>query len=352
MGMRAARRSINDKHKHHTNPINHNSAMTHSIYRNLGMELVRVTEAAALSAAAFMGTGDKEGGDGAAVDAMRAVLKTVDMHGVVVIGEGEKDEAPMLYNGEQVGNGNDPRLDIAVDPVEGTSLLAYGRPNSIAVIAASPEGSMWDPGPSLYMNKIVVERAAREAIDITASVQTNLTRIAEALERKVSDLTVFVLDKPRHQSLVSEIRAAGARIALHTDGDVMGALMAAVPGTGVDVLMGIGGTPEGVISAAAVKALGGGMQGMAAPQLEEEKKALADSPAYQPGRILSLNDLIQSNDAFFAATGITSGTFLEGVHFDRSGGVTTHSIVIRAISGSIRHIKGQHELHPEHVFGS
>ncbi|MBM9514449.1 class II fructose-bisphosphatase [Desulfobulbus marinus] len=321
------------------------------MYRNLGMELVRVTEAAALSAAAFMGTGDKEGGDKAAVDAMRAVLKSVDMHGVVIIGEGEKDEAPMLFNGEKVGNGNAPRLDIAVDPVEGTRLLAYGRPNSIAVIAASPEGSMWDPGPSLYMDKIVVEKAAGEAIDITAPAADNLHNIAQALHRHVTDLTVFVLDKPRHTKLIEEIRSTGARISLHTDGDVMGALMAAVPGTGVDVLMGIGGTPEGVISAAAVKALGGGMQAMAAPQLAAEKEALAADSTFLPNQVLQLNDLIHSDDAFFAATGITSGSFLEGVHFDRAGGVTTHSIVIRAITGSIRHIKGIHQLNPEHVFG-
>ena len=325
--------------------------MNTSIYRNLGMELVRVTEAAALSAAAFMGTGDKEGGDKAAVDAMRAVLKSVDMHGVVIIGEGEKDEAPMLFNGEKVGNGREPRLDIAVDPVEGTRLLAFGRPNSIAVIAASPEGSMWDPGPSLYMDKIVVEKAAREVIDITAPAAENLHNIAQALERHVTDLTVFVLDKPRHAKLIDDIRSTGARIALHTDGDVMGALMAAVPGTGVDVLMGVGGTPEGVISAAAVKALGGGMQAMPAPQLTAEKQALAVDSTFLPNQVLLLNDLIHSDDAFFVATGITSGSFLEGVHFDRAGGVTTHSIVIRAITGSIRHIKGIHQLNPEHVFG-
>lgn len=326
--------------------------MNTAIYRNLGMELVRVTEAAALSAATFMGTGDKEGGDKAAVDAMRAVLKSVDMHGVVIIGEGEKDEAPMLFNGEQVGNGREPRLDIAVDPVEGTTLLAYGRPNSIAVIAASPEGSMWDPGPSLYMDKIVVTKAAKEAIDITLPTAENLHNIAKALDRHVTDLTVFVLDKPRHAQLIDDIRSTGARITLHTDGDVMGALMAAVPGTGVDVLMGVGGTPEGVISAAAVKALGGGMQAMPAPQLEAEKQALAADSTFLPGQVLQLNDLIHSDDAFFAATGITSGTFLEGVHFDRAGGVTTHSIVIRAITGSIRHIKGIHQLNPEHVFGT
>jgi fructose-1,6-bisphosphatase II len=244
------------------------------IHRNLGMELVRVTEAAALSAAPHMGRGDAKAGDQAAVDAMRAVLDRVAMRGRVVIGEGEKDEAPMLFNGEEVGTGEAPALDLAVDPVEGTRLLAYGRPNAIAVIAAAPAGTMWDPGPSFYMDKLVVERAARDAIDITLSPTENLRRVAEALGRPVEQLTVFVLDKPRHRELVREIREAGARVSLHTDGDVMGALLAAYPGTGIDLLMGIGGTPEGVIAAAAVKALGGGMQGVRAPQGEGERTRL------------------------------------------------------------------------------
>jgi fructose-1,6-bisphosphatase II len=325
--------------------------MPDRVYRNLGMELVRVTEAAALSAARFMGKGDKEGGDGAAVDAMRSVLESVPMDGFVVIGEGEKDEAPMLYNGEKVGSGQPPEVDVAVDPVEGTRLLAFGRPNSIAVIAAAPRNSMWKPGPSLYMDKIVVEKAARDAIDIRISPTDNLQRIGEALGRPITDLTVFVLDKPRHQGLIGEIRKAGARVSLQTDGDVMGALMAAIPGTGIDVLMGIGGTPEGVISAAAVKALGGGMQGMRAPQKDYEVQALNEMTNDSADRVLGLDDLIQSEDAFFAATGITDGPFLEGVHFDRNGGVTTHSIVIRALSGSMRHIRGVHQLKPEHVFG-
>lgn len=325
--------------------------MPDKVFRNLGMELVRVTEAAALSAARFMGKGDKEGGDGAAVDAMRAVLHTLPMDGVVVIGEGEKDEAPMLYNGEKVGSGQLPEVDVAVDPVEGTRLLAYGRPNSIAVIAAAPRGSMWEPGPSLYMDKIVVGPAARDVIDIRQAPGENLRRIAEALNHPVSDLTVFVLDKPRHKELIARIREAGARVSLQTDGDVMGALMAAVPGTGVDVLMGIGGTPEGVIAAAAVKALGGGMQGRRAPQLEDERVGLQNLVNEDLDRIFDLDDLIRSEDAFFAATGITDGPFLEGVHFDRQGGVTTHSIVIRARSGSMRYIRGIHQLKPEHVFG-
>jgi fructose-1,6-bisphosphatase II len=322
--------------------------MSELLFRNLGMELVRVTEAAALSAARFMGIGDKEAGDGAAVDAMRAVLRSMEMDGIVVIGEGEKDEAPMLYNGERVGNGSPPQVDVAVDPVEGTRLLAFGRPNSIAVIAMAPRGSFWVPGPSLYMDKIVVEKAAAHAIDITLPPADNLHRIAEALKRPVSDLTVFVLDKPRHAGLINDIRKAGARISLQTDGDVMAALMAAIPGTGVDVLMGIGGTPEGVIAAAAVKAIGGGMQGRRAPQKDYEMKALEGEDI---DRVLFLDDLVRSEDAFFAATGITDGPFLEGVHFDRQGGVTTHSIAIRALTGSIRHIKGVHQLRPEHIFG-
>ncbi|HFB67890.1 MAG TPA: class II fructose-bisphosphatase [Calditrichae bacterium] len=325
--------------------------MGEKIHRNLAMDLVRVTEAAAISAARHMGRGDKEAGDQAAVDAMRTVLQTVDMDGIVVIGEGEKDEAPMLYNGERVGSGNGPQTDVAVDPVEGTRLLALGRPNAISVIAVAERGSFWDPGGSLYMNKIVVEARAREAIDIRKSPAENLHNIAEALNRPVHDLTVFVLDKPRHQQLIEEIRQAGARIMLQTDGDVMGALMAAIPGTGVDVLMGIGGTPEGVIAAAAVKALGGGMQGMRAPQKDYERQRLKKTLGDALYQVLTLEELVQSDDAFFAATGITDGPFLEGVHFDVEAGVTTHSIVIRAISGSIRFVKGIHKLNPEHIFG-
>ena len=311
--------------------------------RNLAMELVRVTEAAAISAARFMGLGDKEGGDKAAVDAMRAFLKTVSMQGTVIIGEGEKDEAPMLYNGEKIGNGRGPAVDVAVDPVEGTNLLALGRPNSIAVIAVSEAGSMWDPGASFYMDKLVVEKQARDAIDIRLSPTENLHRIAEALGREVNDLTVFVLDKRRHRDLIAEIRRAGARISLHTDGDVMGGLMAAIPGTGVDVLMGIGGTPEGVITACAVKALGAGMQGRRAPQKEDEKARLA-AAGTDLSEVLTQDELVRSDNTFFAATGITEGAFLEGVHFDRKGGVTTHSIVMRSATGSIRFVKGIHRI--------
>jgi len=316
--------------------------------RNLALELVRVTEAAAISAARLMGRVDKTGGDGAAVDAMRKFLATVQMQGTVVIGEGEKDEAPMLYNGEIVGNGAGPEVDVAVDPVEGTTLLAYGRDHAISVIAAAERHSMWDPGPSLYMKKIVVSREAKEAIDVRLPVEDNLQHVAAALDRPVSDLTVFVLDKPRHKSIIDGIRRAGARMTLHTDGDVMGSLLAAIPGTGVDMLIGTGGTPEGVISAAAVKALGAGMQGMRDPQKEYEKTALRKA-GIEVAEVLEIDDLIRSDNAFFAATGITGGSFLEGVHFDRRGGVTTHSLVIRSRTGSLRYIKGVHQLDKKNI---
>lgn len=319
-------------------------------HRNLAMELVRATEAAAISAARYMGMGQKEAGDQAAVDAMRGFLRTVDMKGTIIIGEGEKDEAPMLYNGEVVGNGAGPEVDVAIDPVEGTTLLAEGRPNAITSIALAERGSIWDPGSCFYMNKIVVEAEARAAIDLSKSPSTNLSNIADALGRNVEDLTVFVLDKPRHTSLIEEIRQAGARITLHAEGDVIGALMAAIPGTGVDVLMGVGGTPEGVIAAAAVKALGGGMQCMRAPQREAEKRKLKQEKV-QLNEILGLDDLIRSDNTFFAATGITQSSFLEGVHFDRRGGVTTESIVIRSLTGSVRYIKGIHRLNRTHEVG-
>lgn len=311
--------------------------------RNLAMELVRVTEAAAISAARYMGRGNKIEGDGAAVDAMRAFLSTVNMKGVVVIGEGEKDEAPMLFNGEHVGTGKGPEVDVAVDPIDGTRLLAYGRHNAISVIAVAERHSMWNPGGSLYMDKIVVGKKAKEVIDIRLSTKENLNRIAEALDRNVSDLTVFVLDKPRHLKLIAEIREAGARITLHTDGDVMGALLAAAPNSGVDVLMGIGGTPEGVIAAAAVKALDGGMQGMRAPQLDYEIERLKEEGC-DLSEVLTLDKLIRSNNTYFAATGITGGTFLEEVRFEEDGVVTTYSMVIRSRTGSLRFIKGVHQL--------
>ena len=312
--------------------------------RNLAIELVRVTEAAALSAAQYMGMGNKIAGDQAAVDAMRLMMGTLSMDGVVVIGEGEKDEAPMLYNGEQVGNGNPPQVDVAVDPVEGTTLLALGRPNSIAVVALSERGSMWDPGPSLYAKKIVVDKNASSVIDVTQTATDNLNHIAMALGRSVNELTVFVLDKPRHKELIQEIREAGARISLQTDGDVAGAILAATEGSAVDVLIGTGGTPEAVIAAAAVKALGGNMQAQCDPQSEEEQKLVEKFTGNKSNAVLPLDHLIKSDEAFFAATGITDGPLLDGVQYAHSGGVTTHSMVMRAKTGTVRYIRAVHQF--------
>jgi len=311
--------------------------------RNLALELVRVTEAAAISAGRQMGKIDKIAGDQAAVDAMRAFLSTISINGIVVIGEGEKDEAPMLFNGERVGSGEGPEVDIAVDPVEGTNLLALGRPNAIAVITVSERGTMWDPGPSLYMQKIVVGRAARDSIDINASTAENLQAIARTQGKSVEELCIFVLDKPRHQPLIDDIKSAGARITLHTDGDVMGALLAAFPDTGVDALMGIGGTPEGVITAAAVKALDAGMQAKRMPQKNVEREAL-HLARIDLDEVLHLDQLIRSNNTFFAATGITGGEFLRGVHFPSHNTVHTHSVVIRSRTGSVRYVEGHHRL--------
>lgn len=312
--------------------------------RNLALELVRVTEAAALAAAQYMGTGDRKAGDQAAVDAMRLMLNTLEINGIIVIGEGAKDRAPMLYNGEIVGNGHPPAVDVAVDPVEGTNLLALGRANALSVIALAERWSMWNPGPALYMDKLVVEKRARDAIDITQPPADNLKRIAAALNRSINELTVLVLDKPRHADLIGQIREAGARVSLQTDGDVAGALLAATPGTGIDVLMGIGGTPEGVIAAAAVKALGGGMQTRRAPQSESEMQRVQAALEEEWDEVLTQDDLIRSDDAFFAATGITDGPLLEGVHYDRTGGVTTHSMVMRAKTGTTRYIKAIHQF--------
>lgn len=311
--------------------------------RNLALDLVRVTEAAAISAAAWMGRANKIAGDQAAVDAMRQFLETVPMRGTVVIGEGEKDEAPMLYSGERVGLGNGPEMDIAVDPVEGTTLLAFGKEHAISVIGMSERNTMWDPGPALYMKKLVVPPAARGVIDVSKSSFENLGQIAQALQKDISDLTVFVLDKPRHQNLIDDIRSAGARITLHSDGDVMGALLAAIPHTGVDVMMGTGGTPEGILSAVAIKALGAGMQGQLDPQKAYEKDALQQT-GVNLSQILHLDDLIRSDNTFFAATGITGGAFLNGVCFESDNRVITHSLAIRSKTRSMRYITGIHHL--------
>ncbi len=308
--------------------------------RNLAFDLTRITEGAALASARWLGRGDKNSGDGAAVDAMRLLFNSLAIRGVVVIGEGEKDEAPMLYNGEEIGTGEGPELDIAVDPVEGTNLLAYGRPNAISVVGAAPAGSMFRPGPSYYMQKLVVGAAARDVIDLDAPVAVNLGHIASALGKDVNDLVVFVLDKPRHKKLIEDIRATGARIQLHTDGDVAGSLMAVDPKSEVDVMMGTGGTPEGVLSACAIKGMGGAMLTRLAPQSEKEKNAI-EAAGIDLSRILSHEDLVHGDDVCFAATGISGGTFLRGVHFDGTG-ATTHSMLIRSKTGTLRYLESHH----------
>ncbi len=310
--------------------------------RNMGLELVRVTEAAALAAARWMGRGDKEGADGAAVDAMRVVLDTVPMDGLVVIGEGEKDEAPMLYNGEHIGDGSPPETDIAVDPVEGTTLTALGRENAIAVIAVSERGTMFDPGPCYYMNKVAVGGEAVGSIDITRSPTENLEAVAKAKAVSVRDLTAVILDRPRHDDLVAELRDAGARIRLIPDGDVAGAMSTAWPEAGADILFGVGGTPEGVISAAALKCMGGEIQAQLCPKTDEERQATIDA-GYDLDAVLTTDDLVKGNNSFFAATGITDGELLRGVHYD-SKGATTQSLVMRSKSGTVRRIDARHRL--------
>ncbi|HWC12306.1 MAG TPA: class II fructose-bisphosphatase [Acidimicrobiales bacterium] len=312
--------------------------------RNLAKELVRVTEVAALAAARWMGRGDKEGADGAATEAMRVLLGSVALDGIVVIGEGEKDHAPMLYNGEQVGDGSPPEVDIAVDPLEGTTLTALGRPNALAVIAVSDRGTMYDP-PGFYMDKIAVGAEAAGSIDIDKSATENLKAVAKATARSVHDLTAVVLDRPRHEKLIAEIREAGARIRCIQDGDVAGAISTGWPEAGADILFGIGGTPEGVISAAALKCMGGEMLTRLAPQSDEERRTIVD--AGREGdldRILDQDDLVKGNNCFFAATGVTDGELLRGVHYDRQG-ATTQSLVMRSKSGTVRNVSARHSLH-------
>jgi len=310
--------------------------------RNLAMELVRVTEAAALAASRWVGRGDKLGADGAAVAAMRTVLSTVGMNGVVVIGEGEKDHAPMLFNGEDVGDGSGPAVDVAVDPIDGTSLTAAGRTNALAVIAVGDRGSMYDPGPSFYMEKIAVGPDAVGSIDITASPTQNLRWIAKAKRESVRDLTVVILDRPRHQELIEEVRSSGARIRLITDGDVYGAIAAGSFDSGVDVLMGIGGTPEGVIAAAALRCMGGEIQGRLWPQNDEERAAI-EASGRPIDTVLTTAELAAGDNCFFAATGITDGPLLDGVRFDFRG-ITTESLVMRSRSGTVRRVKAHHQI--------
>ena len=310
--------------------------------RNLALDLCRVTEAAALAASRWMGRGDKEGADAAAVDAMRHVLDTVTMDGVVIIGEGEKDEAPMLFNGERLGNGQPPAADIAVDPIDGTTLTSLGRANAIAVIAVSDRGTMFDPGPCVYMEKIAVGPECADVIDINESVAENLKRIAEAKHEDVRDLTAVILDRDRHAKLISEVREAGARIRLIPDGDVAGAISSAWPHSGADVLFGIGGTPEGVISAAALKCMGGAIQGRLWPRNEAERNAATEA-GYDLNRVLTTDDLVAGDNCFFSATGITDGDLVKGVHYT-SGTAYTQSLVMRSRSGTVRMIDAHHAL--------
>jgi len=310
--------------------------------KNLAFDFVRVTEVAAMASARWLGRGNKNEGDRAAVAAMRFSFATVNIRGKVVIGEGEKDEAPMLFNGEEVGRGEGPDIDVAVDPVEGTRLLAYGRPNAISVVGGAPAGAMFNPGPSFYMQKLVVGAEARQVVDLDAPIKDNLHHIAKALGKAVNDLVVFVLDKPRHEKLIQQIRHVGARIQLHTDGDVSGALMAVDPHAEVDVMMGTGGSPEGVLAACAIKGMGGQMLCRLDPQSYVEKEALQEA-GIDVREVLSVDDLIRSEDAFFAATGISGGSFLRGVRYSGDGAVT-HSLVIRAKTGTLRYIESYHNM--------
>ncbi len=310
--------------------------------RNLAMELVRVTEAAALAAGRFMGRGAKEAADKAAVDAMRLVLNSIEMDAVVVIGEGEKDEAPMLFNGEKLGNGMAPAVDIAVDPIDGTRPLADGFLNAIATVAVAPRGTMFDPGPVYYMDKIAVGPDAKSTINIEAPIEDNLKNIANAKGMSVKDLTVVMLHRPRHEDLVQEVRRCGARIRLIPDGDVAGALMTAWPDAGIDVLMGIGGTPEGVLAACALQGMGGEIQAKLYARNEEEKQQ-AQERGYNFDQVLTMNELVSSENTFFAATGITDGELLDGVKYS-SRGAKTNSLVIRGLTGTVREVIARHKL--------
>jgi fructose-1,6-bisphosphatase II len=308
--------------------------------RNLALELVRVTEAAALSAGRFMGRGDKEAADAAAVNAMRLVLNTIQMNAIIVIGEGEKDNAPMLFNGERVGTGVGPEMDIAVDPIDGTRPLAFGNLNSISTVALAPRGTMFDPGPFVYMDKIAVGPEARGKIDIEAPVEDNLKAIARASGKTVEDLTAVILDRPRHAKLIAEVRRCGARIRQIPDGDVAGALMTAWPDAGIDVLLGIGGTPEGVLAACALIAMGGEIMGKLYARNEDELRRGREM-GYDFDRVLTMQDLVSSEDVFLAATGITDGELLKSVKYTRDG-ARTDSLVVRGLTGTVRQITATH----------
>jgi fructose-1,6-bisphosphatase II len=310
--------------------------------RNLALELVRVTEAAALSCARLVGMGDKEEADQAAVDGMHAVLPTVHMDGIVVIGEGEKDEAPMLHNGERVGDGSPPEVDIAVDPLEGTRLAAHGRPNALAVIALSERGTMFDPGPCVYMEKMAAAEQFADLLDLDRPLGKTVELVAERKGTDVRDVMVVILDRPRHEEGIKAIREAGARVRLITDGDVSGALLAVAPDRPVDLLWGIGGTPEGVISAAALKSYGGGLIGRLAPRDDDERRRAVDA-GYDVDRVLTQDDLVQGENCFFCATGVTDGDVLDGVRYEGTRGATTESLVMRSRSGTVRRIQARHD---------
>jgi fructose-1,6-bisphosphatase II len=310
--------------------------------RNLALELARVTEAAALAAARMVGRGDKEGADQAAVDAMRNVLHSVSMDGVVVIGEGEKDEAPMLYNGEQIGDGTPPEVDVAVDPLEGTRLTALGMPNAIAVIALAERGAMFDPGPAVYMEKIAGGPEIADLLDLDRPLPETLRLIAERKGIDIRDVMVVMLDRERHHEAMAQVREAGARVRLITDGDVAGAMLAVSDNTPVDLLWGIGGTPEGVISAAAIKCIGGQLLGRLWPRNEEERQAAIDA-GYDLDRVLTVDDLVRGEDVFFSATGVTDGDVLQGVRYQGDRGATTESLVMRSRSGTVRRVLARHD---------
>jgi fructose-1,6-bisphosphatase II len=309
--------------------------------RNLAMEMVRVTEAAALAAGRWAGKGEKEGADQSAVDAMRLMLDTVSMDGIVVIGEGEKDEAPMLYNGEKVGNGEGPAVDVAVDPIDGTRLLSKGMGNALSVVAVAERGTMFDPGPAVYMDKLAVGPEAAVAIELDAGPEENVRKVARAKGIDTEDVSVVVLDRPRHDDLVSRIRNAGARVRFITDGDVAGAILAATSET-ADILMGVGGTPEGVVAACALTCLGGAIQGKLYPRDDGERQALLDA-GYDLDRTLTTQDLVSGKEVFFAATGVTDGALLRGVRY-RADRALTYSMVMRSHSGTVRHIDSTHQI--------
>ncbi|MCR1784222.1 class II fructose-bisphosphatase [Nocardioides carbamazepini] len=320
--------------------------------RNLALELVRVTEAAAMAAGRWVGRGDKNGADGVAVQAMRVMISSVSMNGTVVIGEGEKDNAPMLYNGESVGDGTGPECDVAVDPIDGTTLTAKGMANAVAVLAVAPRGTMYDPSAVFYMEKLVTGPEAAEVVDIRYPVAENIHQVAKAKGSNPSDVTVVLLDRPRHATLVDEIRATGARIKFITDGDVAGAIMAARADTGIDLLMGIGGTPEGIIAACAMKATGGTIQGRLWPTDDEERQRAIDAGHdLDPDHILTTDTLVTGDDCFFVATGITDGELVRGVRY-RAGGAVTQSLVMRSRSGTIRTITSEHQLSKLRGFSS